>query len=117
MILRNSGGACTANQIPRAGLETVRPVWLGHRRLNASSEADGELEVDAPGGEVVRDGVAPARDVLNPRVVDGVADAEEVEDLERYEAFEGLGAVGTVLLDAARSPRKRSREKPMSTRR
>ena len=74
---------------------------MGHRRLNASSEADGELEVDAPGGEVVRDGVAPARDVLNPRVVDGVADAEEVEDLERYEAFEGLGAVGTVLLDAA----------------
>ena len=72
-------------------------------------EADGELEVEAPGGQVVRDGVAPARDVLDPRVVDGVADAEQVEDLERDEAFEGLGAVRAVSSSCGPARRGRGR--------
>ena len=34
-------------------------------------------------------------------MVDGVADAQEVEDLEGDKAFEGLGAVRAVLFEAA----------------
>ncbi len=62
-------------------------------KVQPRSEAEGELEVDPASRQVVRDGVAPAGDVLDPGVVDGVADPEEVEDLEGDEPFEGLDAV------------------------
>ena len=68
---------------------------------DSESEADGELEVDAPRRQVVGDGVAPSGDVLNPRVVNGVADAKKVEDLEGDKAFKGFRAFRTTPLDSS----------------